>query len=87
VAGRVGYFHLKNCLIRDGVADFTVDAAAGIVDNYRWLARITELPQVEAVCVEYCGEGDPHPRLTAGRRYLAETLRLTRIDGSHSVRT
>jgi sugar phosphate isomerase/epimerase len=76
IADRVGYFHLKNCLLGEGVADFTVDAAAGVVDNYRWLARLAELPQLTAVAVEYCGDGDPHPRLAAGRRYLAETLRL-----------
>jgi 3-dehydroshikimate dehydratase len=78
VADRVSYFHLKNCLLREGVADFTVDTTAGVVDNYRWLARLAELPQVTAVAVEYCGEGDPHPRLIAGRRYLADTLRLIR---------
>jgi sugar phosphate isomerase/epimerase len=79
VADRVAYFHLKNCMLRDGGADFTVDAAAGIVDNYRWLARIAELPAVTAVCVEYCGAGDPHPRLAAGRRYLEDTLRLVAL--------
>jgi sugar phosphate isomerase/epimerase len=79
IAGRVAYFHLKNCLIRDGVADFTVDAAAGVVDNYRWLARMSALPQVTAVCVEYCGDGDPHPRLAAARSYLRDTLRLVSL--------
>lgn len=80
VADRVAYFHLKNCLIRDGAADFTVDAAAGVIDNYRWLARLAQLPAVTEVCVEYCGDGDPHPRLSAGRRYLEDTLRLVATD-------
>ncbi|WP_165945546.1 TIM barrel protein [Micromonospora sp. KC606] len=80
VAGRVAYFHLKNCLIRGGAADFTVDAAAGVVDNYRWLARLARIPAVTEVGVEYCGDGDPHPRLTAGRRYLEDTLRLVTTD-------
>lgn len=71
--GRIAYFHLKNCLIQGGRSDFTVDAAYGVIDNYRWLHA---LPEVTAVAVEYCGEGDPHPRLTAARRYLDDTLRL-----------
>ncbi|MBM7086537.1 sugar phosphate isomerase/epimerase family protein [Micromonospora sp. WMMD734] len=80
VADRVAFFHLKNCLIRDGVTDFTVDAAAGVVDNYRWLARLAQMPAVTDICVEYCGDGDPHPRLVAGRRYLEDTLRLVAAD-------
>lgn len=73
------YFHLKNCLVRDGVADFTVDAYAGVVDNYRWLAALREAGTCPAVAIEYCGAGDPHPRLAAARRYLDETLSLLRI--------
>ncbi|GGM17735.1 hypothetical protein GCM10012279_39840 [Micromonospora yangpuensis] len=79
VADRVVYFHLKNCLVRGGAGDFTVDAAAGVVDNYRWLERLTRMPAVTEVAVEYCGDGDPHPRLAAGRRYLADTLRLVTV--------
>jgi 3-dehydroshikimate dehydratase len=67
VRDRVAYFHLKNCFVQNGRSDFTVDAASGIIDNYRWLEA---LPGIPAVAVEYCGEGDPHPRLVAGRRYL-----------------
>jgi sugar phosphate isomerase/epimerase len=70
------YFHLKNGIVRGGVADFTVDASAGVVDNHRWLARLVPSGRCHAVAVEYCGAGDPHPRLAAGRRYLADTLTL-----------
>jgi sugar phosphate isomerase/epimerase len=73
VAGRVEYFHLKNCLLKEQTADFTVDAAAGVIDNYRWLERLSRLG-VGAVAIEYCGDGDPHPRVAAARRYLDETL-------------
>lgn len=76
VAGHAGYFHLKNCLIRAGLTDFTTDAANGIIDNYRWLETVTALPGVDAVCIEYCGDGDPHPRVAAAREYLDTTLRL-----------
>jgi 3-dehydroshikimate dehydratase len=70
------YFHLKNGLVRDGVADFTVDASAGVVDNYRWLAAMRAAGTCEAVAIEYCGDGDPHPRLAAARRYLDDTFAL-----------
>lgn len=83
VAGRVAYFHLKNCLIRDGFTDFTIDAANGIIDNYRWLETVSAMPAVDAVCVEYCGDGDPHPRVAAAREYLDTTLRFV----SHSSRS
>jgi sugar phosphate isomerase/epimerase len=76
IAERVGYFHLKNCSVRGGVADFNTDAWAGVVDNYRWVERVVRLPQVAAVCVEYCGDGDPHPRVAAAREYLDRTLSL-----------
>lgn len=79
VADRVAYFHLKNYLPRDGGANFTVHAADGVLDNYRWLARLADLPGVTAVCVEYCGEGDPHPRLAAARRYLEDTASFQRM--------
>ncbi|MDG4765737.1 sugar phosphate isomerase/epimerase [Solwaraspora sp. WMMD406] len=70
------YFHLKNCVVRGGVADFSVDAAGGEVDNHRWLRSLVDSGRCDAVSVEYCGTGDPHPRLLASRRYLDETLRL-----------
>jgi sugar phosphate isomerase/epimerase len=76
VADNTSYFHLKNCLIRDGHTDLTVDTAAGIIDNYRWLEKITTMPGIDAICLEYCGDGDPHQRLRAARTYLTETLGL-----------
>lgn len=75
-AGKASYFHLKNCLVRDGLTDLTIGTADGIIDNYRWLEKITGMPQIDAVCLEYCGDGDPHPRLRAARGYLDATLRL-----------
>jgi 3-dehydroshikimate dehydratase len=73
---KISYFHLKNCQVRDGYTDLTVGTAEGIIDNYRWLERITRMPQVDAVCLEFCGDGDPHPRLRAARGYLDATLRM-----------
>ncbi len=76
VAESTSYFHLKNCLIRDGLTDLTVGTTDGIIDNYRWLEKITTMPDIGAVCLEYCGDGDPHPRLRAARNYLNATLQL-----------
>jgi sugar phosphate isomerase/epimerase len=70
------YFHLKNCIVREGTADFTVDAATGVVDNYRWLEALCAADTCTAIAIEYCGSGDPHPRLAAARRYLEDTLAL-----------
>lgn len=72
----VSYFHLKNCTVRRGAADFSTDAATGLIDNFRWLERLARADQPPAVCIEYCGDGDPHPRVTAARRYLDDTLRI-----------
>jgi sugar phosphate isomerase/epimerase len=82
VADKVVCYHLKNCRIRPGRSDFTVDTADGDLDNHAWLARLTRMPQVTGVCVEYCGDGDPYPRLAAARRYLDDTLR--RIAGENA---
>lgn len=71
LGGRATYFHLKNCVIRGGVAGFTTDADRGAVDNDQWLAAIAASGRCDAVCIEYCGDGDPHPRLEESRRYLA----------------
>jgi 3-dehydroshikimate dehydratase len=78
---RIAYFHLKNCQVRNGYTDLTVGTAEGIIDNYRWLERITSMPQVDAICLEYCGDGDPHPRLRAARGYLDTTLRMIDATG------
>jgi sugar phosphate isomerase/epimerase len=79
IAEQVAYFHLKNCTIHNGVASFDVETAAGLIDNYRWLERLVRLPRFAAVCIEYCGHGDPHPRIAAARRYLEETLRIIEL--------
>jgi hypothetical protein len=50
--------------------------------NYRWLETLgSQTP----VCVEYCGEGDPHRRLAASRDYLDRTRRLIDQIGASTV--
>ena len=70
------HFHLKNCLVREGVSDFTVGVADGVIDNRRWLEHLVTTGRCRAVSVEYCGQGDPHGRLMEARRYLDDTIRL-----------
>jgi sugar phosphate isomerase/epimerase len=66
------YLHIKNYVPAAGRADFSVDTAAGVIDNLRWLRRVAELGGVPVAALEYCGHGDPHPRLRAAHRYVRE---------------
>jgi sugar phosphate isomerase/epimerase len=77
LAGRIGYFHMKNCLpTAGGVADFTVDTAAGAIDNVAWFTKLLKLDALETVAVEYCGEGDPHPVIAAAPAYARRCRQL-----------
>ncbi len=69
---RLGYFHIKNYVPAGGRADFSVDTAAGVLDNLRWLQKLAERGGVPAAALEYCGWGDPHPRLRAALRYVRD---------------
>ena len=71
--GRFTYFHLKNCIPRDARADFNIDTARGVIDNYKWLAKLANF-NIPAICVEYCGDGDPHPAIAAAPEYIRSTL-------------
>lgn len=73
--GGFSYFHLKNCRLLDGRADFNVETAGGVIDNYRWLEKLSLL-EVPALCVEYCGSGDPHPPIATAQGYVRDCLRL-----------
>jgi 3-dehydroshikimate dehydratase len=73
--GRLGYFHLKNLYPRDGVADFNVDTADGVLDNYAWINKAYALG-APAMAVEYCGDGDPHPPLARAQDYIRDCLAL-----------
>ncbi|WP_422773027.1 sugar phosphate isomerase/epimerase family protein [Plantactinospora sp. WMMC1484] len=75
LAGRLGYFHLKNLRPDGGRADFNVDTAEGVLDNYAWITRAESLG-VPAICVEYCGDGDPHPPIARAGDYVRDCLAL-----------
>lgn len=72
---RATYLHVKNCTVDGGVCDFNTDVDRGVVDNDRWLAAMAGSGRCTAVCLEYCGDGDPHPYLTASRGYLDDRMR------------
>jgi 3-dehydroshikimate dehydratase len=75
LAGRLGYFHLKNLHPDGGRADFNVDTSAGVLDNYAWITKAHSLG-VPAICVEYCGDGDPHPPIARAGDYVRDCLAL-----------
>ncbi|MEN3609330.1 sugar phosphate isomerase/epimerase family protein [Plantactinospora sp. ZYX-F-223] len=75
LAGRLGYFHLKNLRPDGGRADFNVDTADGVLDNYAWITKADSLG-VPAICVEYCGDGDPHPPIARAGDYVRDCLAL-----------
>lgn len=76
LGARVAYLHIKNYVPAAGRADFSVDTAAGVIDNLRWLQKVAELGGVPVAALEYCGEGDPHPRLRAAHRYVRDCAEL-----------
>lgn len=61
LAGRIGYFHFKNAVNRDGTADYNVSLEDGEIDSMAWLRKLDALGYNGPVCIEYVGEGDPHP--------------------------
>ena len=77
--GRIGYFHLKNCEAVGGTYNYSVKLADGHIDWYKWLAKLVGMGYDSALCVEYCGAGDPHVPAKEDRRYLRDTLK--RIKG------
>ncbi len=75
LAGRIGYFHFKNCeALAGGGYNFSVKLADGHIDTYKWLAKLDALGYDGPVCVEYCGAGDPHPAAEQDQRYVRQCL-------------
>jgi sugar phosphate isomerase/epimerase len=72
--GRIGYFHLKNCVRQNGSFDFGAHLESGELDARAWLAKLVDQGYRGPVCVEYCGEGDPKPGLAKDRSFLQSTL-------------
>ena len=74
VYSRLTYIHLKNCRRVSNGYSYSVPLAGGDVDFYRYLLKAKELGYAGDVCIEYCGEGDPHPPAREDIRYLRGIL-------------
>ena len=74
LAGRIGYFHLKNCVVIGGDFDFSVKLADGHIDLYKWLAKLKALKFDGPLCIEYCGAGDPRPAAEQDIQYVRQCL-------------
>ena len=72
LGGRVGYFHLKNCAKRADGFDYSVKLTEGHIDLYRWIDKLVSLGYDDRVCVEYCGEGDPHAAAQSDAAYVRD---------------
>ena len=74
LAGRVGYFHFKNCYLHAGQYSYSVKLADGHIDLNRYVQKLVELGYDDNVCVEYCGAGDPHAAAEEDIKYLRACL-------------
>ncbi|MBT3286352.1 MAG: sugar phosphate isomerase/epimerase, partial [Victivallales bacterium] len=75
LAGRIGYFHFKNCQAQPGGNwNYSVKLADGHIDLYKWMEQLVKLGFEGPVCVEYCGAGDPHVAAEEDRQYMDKIL-------------
>jgi len=72
--GRIGYYHLKNCRTIGGGYDFSVRLADGHIDIYKWLEKIVSMGYDGAMCIEYCGAGDPRVAAKEDLQYARRSL-------------
>jgi len=74
LAGRIGYFHFKNCAHTGGEYNYSVRLREGHIDTSQWLAKLVAMGFAGPVCIEYCGQGDPHVAAEEDIRYVRKTL-------------
>ncbi len=72
--GRIGYFHFKNCVERDGLYDYSVPLAQGHIDSFKYIQKLVQMGYNGPLCVEYCGDGDPHVPAQQDIHYLRQCL-------------
>ncbi len=65
------YVHLKNCIAVAGTFSYTVDLQSGDINHDKLCRVLHRIDYDGDVCIEYCGEGDPHPRARADHAYLS----------------
>ena len=72
--GRLGYFHFKNAFENGGIYNFSVSLERGQIDIYKWMEKLCALGYDGDICVEFCGDGDPHGPAQEDRAYLQRCL-------------
>lgn len=73
--GRIGYLHLKNCLDQGGGRyDFSVKLADGHINTHRWVDKMLRMGYDGPICIEFCGDGDPHPAAMEDNAYLRRVV-------------
>lgn len=80
VLGRhLGFIHLKNCRMRQGVADYSVALDDGDIDMFQVILALKEIGFKGDYCIEYCGIGDASSKAEGDLRYLRSLLTEARL--------
>ncbi|NIA16485.1 MAG: TIM barrel protein [Nitrospiraceae bacterium] len=74
LAGRLGYFHFKNCRNVAGAWDYSVKLSEGEIDVHKWVSKLVAMGYDGPVCIEYCGAGDPHVAAEQDLAYLRRSI-------------
>jgi sugar phosphate isomerase/epimerase len=70
LAGRIGYFHLKNCRRVEGAFSYEGFLGDGEIDFVPYLEKLDAQGYEGSVCIEYVGEGDAKASAKADIAYL-----------------
>lgn len=74
LAGRMGYFHLKNCVRNENAYGYDEFLGDGDIDFAPWLKKIVSLGYDCPICIEYVGAGDAKAAARADLSHLRELL-------------
>lgn len=74
LAGRIGYFHLKNCKAVDGKFSYDGFLKDGSIDFPAFLEKLAALEYAHPVCIEYVGSGDAKAAAREDIHYLRSIL-------------
>ncbi|MFH1740930.1 MAG: sugar phosphate isomerase/epimerase family protein [bacterium] len=69
------YVHLKNCVKIAGEFSFTTGLRGGDINHDKLCRTLRRIGYDGDICIEYCGEGDPHPRAQDDRAYWSDLWR------------
>ena len=65
------YVHLKNCMKVAGEFSYTTGLRCGDINHDKLCRTLRRIGYDGDICIEYCGEGDPHPRAQDDCTYWA----------------